>query len=185
MDDGIRPGSGLSPADRSQATGEAGEQVSILPLTDDDVGSLVSMYRDYAPEDRSMGLPPVDEREIRAWVGRLHERGTGFVAWLGDDIVAHAGFVPRKGDDAEFFIYVHRRAQGRGLGTELTRHVCREAAAGLDALVLYVARDNDAALAVFRKAGFTVTDRQPLDFEMYLSLTPMASPESSPASIRS
>lgn len=151
---------------------KTGDPVLILPLVDDDVDSLVSMYLDFAPEHRSMGLPPVGETAIRDWVGRLHDRGTTFVAWLDGVAVGHAGFVPQPGHEAEFFVYVHQDAHGRGLGTELTRQAIAHAgAAGHDALTLYVARCNRSALAVFRAAGFESSTIQPLSLEMRLPLT--------------
>ena len=61
-------------------------------------------------------------------------------------------------------LYVHPRAQGRGLGQALVKHV--EASAhsrGFRLLYLQVNKGNTASIAFYRKAGFDITDRVKVD----------------------
>lgn len=61
-------------------------------------------------------------------------------------------------------LYVHPRAQGRGLGQALVKHV--EASAhdrGFRRLYLQVNKGNTASIAFYRKGGFDITDSVKVD----------------------
>nr|WP_303647509.1 GNAT family N-acetyltransferase [Haloarchaeobius amylolyticus] len=146
-----------------------GHPLLVVPLTDEHVEPLVEMYTDYAPEHRSMGLPPIRESEIRRWLDRLRENGTNVVAVDGDRVLGHAGFAGGANGLPEFLVYVHQDAHGRGIGTELTKHAIAYAAdSEHDGLCLHVVDDNEAAIAVYRRLGFEVTKREGNELRMEL-----------------
>jgi diamine N-acetyltransferase len=61
-------------------------------------------------------------------------------------------------------LYVHPKAQGRGLGHALVQHVETSARdRGFRRLYLQVNKGNTAAIAFYRKAGFDITDRVKVD----------------------
>lgn len=156
-----------------QFVGKHGEKYLIRPIPADEPvpEAAVKMYLDYPAEHRSMGLPPTTERQIRSWLGTLHERGTNLLAWDGDRVVGHTGFAPDDGDEPEFLVYVDPEYHGRGLGTELTRQSIAYAAdAGHRALGLNVDCENRTAISVYRKLGFVVVDRASVELEMRLPL---------------
>ncbi|WP_458210151.1 N-acetyltransferase family protein [Haladaptatus sp. NG-SE-30] len=149
--------------------GKYGTPYLILPLGED-LDALVSMYLEFDPQYRSLGLPPKEEKEIVVWLERLHERGTNLVAWDDERIVGHAGYAPNDGDVPEFVVYVHQDYHGRGLGTELTKHaVAHAGAAGHDGLKLDVDGKNEPAVAIYRALGFEVVKRHAMELEMVLS----------------
>jgi RimJ/RimL family protein N-acetyltransferase len=149
-----------------------GTQYLVTPVGDDDLDAAVTMYEDFAPEHRSMDVPPTETGEIRSWLERLHERGRHFLAWDGDRVVGHSGYSPSHRPEPEFLVFVHQDYHGRGLGTELTRHAIAYAAEdGHDALVLHVDGDNAAAVRVYEKLGFRTVARHALELEMRLPFT--------------
>ncbi|WP_255171566.1 GNAT family N-acetyltransferase [Natrononativus amylolyticus] len=151
-----------------------GDAYLILPLEDEGVDVLVSMYRTFDPGSRAMGLPPLAESAIRDWLERSHDRGTNLVAWTRDRdrIAGHVGYVPDGDPAPELLVYVHQEFHGRGLGTELVTHAIAHAAAtGRERLVLYVDGRNKPAVAVYRKLGFEVVDRHAGELEMHLPLS--------------
>jgi GNAT superfamily N-acetyltransferase len=148
-----------------------GNGLLVRPFEASDREALGAMYRDYAPEHRSMGLPPVTPRRIDEWLDRLLERGRNFVARDGDDVVGHAAYAPASGAEPEFVVYVHQDSHDRGIGSELTRHAIADAAtAGHIALHLDVAYGNDRAIHVYRKLGFEEVESPSTDVRMRLSL---------------
>jgi GNAT superfamily N-acetyltransferase len=143
----------------------------VRPATTDDLESLVEMYRSYPDSDRSMGIPPRVEPRIRSWLNRLFERGRNFVATAnGRDVLGHSCYAPTTADVPEMLVYVAPDEHGRGLGTELTKHVLAYAAEeDHDAVALDVARENAAAIGLYRDLGFERTDETPTEYEMELS----------------
>ena len=61
-------------------------------------------------------------------------------------------------------VYVAPAHHGRGLGTELTKHVLAYAAS--DGVALDVSRDNPTAIHVYDSLGFERTDETPAEIEM-------------------
>lgn len=151
----------LRPAtDAADATDGSDASGSLLDDT-------VAMYRDYPTEHRSMGIPPVHEVRIRQWLDDLAARGRNVVATLDDDVVGHAAYAPRDAAVPEMLVYVDPDHHGRGLGTELTKHVLAYAASdGCDGVALDVSRDNPAAIHVYDSLGFERTDETPAEIEM-------------------
>lgn len=170
-DNGECVGTPLCPPRCPRFFDAAGRAYVIRPLGDGEIDSLVEMYVDFAPEHRSMGIPPETADEIREWVRRLHRRGSTFVAWDGERAIGHAGYSPDHEAVAEFFVFVHQDYHGRGLGTELTKQAIAYAAdAGHDALRLHVTRSNEAAVHVYRRLGFEQVRDHAAELEMELSM---------------
>lgn len=143
----------------------------IRPYEPRDWEPLNEMYRDYAREHRSMGLPPIGDEHIADWLTGLVERGRNFVAVGDSGIVGHITYVPREGPEPELAVFVHQDSHNRGIGSELCRHVIADAAAaGHDALYLHVAKENRRAIHVYLGLGFEVVDSESTDTKMRLSL---------------
>ena len=97
----------------------------------------------------------------------MTQAGAVYVALLGDEIVGGCQLL-RVLDEPEFFyvvgFYVRPEWRGRGLGRAFLLGVAQETQGfGAEGLVLTVAPDNSAALALYRSAGF-VDDRFVPDF---------------------
>lgn len=142
----------------------------VRPATTADLEGVIEMYVDYPDEHRSMGIPPRVEPRIRQWVDSLQERGRNFVATIDGDVVGHSAYSPTTAAVPEMLVYVEPDYHGRGLGTELTKHVLAYAAEeGHDGVALDVDRDNTTAINVYRELGFERTDETPTEYEMELS----------------
>lgn len=131
----------------------------ILPERETDRELLVEMYREFAPAQRTQGLPPLDEPTLESWVDDLLNSGCNFVATDGDRVVGHAAYAATDDTEPEFVVFVHQEFQGRGLGPELCKHVLATAAAGdRDALLLTVDPENRRAIQVYERLGFEVVE---------------------------
>lgn len=117
--------------------------------------SLVAMYADYDPGDRTQGLPPRSESGVRDWLARLFETGHHLVAWHGDEAAGHATLVPDGDDTHELALFVACECQSAGIGTRLLRTVLGHGRTnGVERVWLTVARDNRAAISLYRATGF-------------------------------
>lgn len=147
-----------------------GEDREITVEASDDVqDGLLSMYADFAPEDRSQGIPPREEDRLQAWVVDLFEDGVNVLARHGDRVVGHAVLLPFD-DRAELAIFVTREYQSAGIGSALLRALLGEGSdAGIERVWLSVARSNAAAVSLYRSVGFETTARG-LELEMELVL---------------
>lgn len=132
----------------------------VRPADESDRGALVEMYDDFASEDVTQGLPPRTRRRIERWLDGLFADGCNFVASRHGTVAAHAVYTPTDEPEPEFAVFVHQRYQGRGLGTEVSKHaIATAAAADRTALGLLVAADNRRAKRLYRRLGFQVEDR--------------------------
>ncbi|MFT4921543.1 MAG: ribosomal protein S18 acetylase RimI-like enzyme [Haloarculaceae archaeon] len=135
-----------------------------------DVADVVAMYRDYPDKHRSMGVPPIAEPRVRSWLDRLADRGRNLVATRDGVIVGHAAYAPLDDAEPEMLVYVDPDYHGRGLGTELTKHVLAQAAEdGASAITLDVDQENTTAISVYEDLGFEPTDETPMEIEMQVS----------------
>ncbi|WP_411967493.1 N-acetyltransferase family protein [Haloferax sp. YSSS75] len=143
----------------------------IRPYQSADWDPLNEMYRDYAMEHRSMGIPPIGEKHITEWLSTLVERGRNFVAVGDGRIVGHVVYAPRDDPEPELAIFVHQDSHNRGIGTELCRHVIADAGdSGHEALLLHVAKENRRAIHVYLGLGFEVVPSESTDTKMRLAL---------------
>jgi len=135
----------------------------IRPATDDDQPGLVDMYDDFAPGERAQGLPPRTRSRIETWVADRLEDGCNFVVAGDDRIVGHALYTPTDADEPEFAVFVHQSVQGRGIGTEVSKHVLADAAVGdRDALELVVEPGNRPARRLYDTLGYETVEEQSL-----------------------
>lgn len=136
---------------------------------DDERAALVAMYRDYDPEDRTLGIPPVTPERIDEWQDHILA-GHCVVAWHGDRAVGQAVLVPDDGE-YEFAIFLDSAYQGAGIGTHLTEAMLSHGRArGVEDVWLLVERDNRPAISLYRDVGFVVTEDTGYDIEMALSV---------------
>ena len=141
----------------------------IRPFEPSDRGPLVETYLDFAEENRTMGLPPLTRGGIERWLDALVEEGCNVVATDGADLVGHAAYTPTDAEEPELAVFVHQAYEGRGIGTELCRHVVATAAAGgRDALVLTVEPRHHRAIWLY-----TTLDRHENGREPHHSVHPL------------
>jgi GNAT superfamily N-acetyltransferase len=138
-----------------------------------DVDALVDMYADFGPEDRAQGIPPIGTDRIRDWLTGLE--GIHVVAEHRGEPVGHAVLVPVDGETLELAIFVHPDYQGATIGTRtLGELLDRGAETDATAVQLHVERSNNAAVALYRKYGFTAAETQSMELRMRRGL--VASP---------
>ncbi|MBX0325442.1 GNAT family N-acetyltransferase [Halomicroarcula sp. F13] len=143
----------------------------VRPHEPTDTDALVEMYLGLAPSDRTMGLPPATESRLRRWLGRFIDEGWSLVAEIDSTIVGHTGATPGDAAAPHMVVFVADEAQGRGIGSELVRHLVAHASErNHDALTLTVDADNDAAVSVYDNVGFDVVEQMDGELEMQLSL---------------
>ena len=138
-----------------------GERWTIRPGEPADVGALVEMYEAFTRRDRAQGLPPVDRDRRVDWLGSLLSEGSNVVAERENELFGHAVYTPTDADRPELAVFVHPEMQGRGVGTELCRHVIADAAAGdREAIELFVSAANRVARSVYQAVGFRLVRRE-------------------------
>lgn len=143
----------------------------VRPHQSTDTDGLVEMYLDLDPADRTMGLPPVTEDELRQWLGRFTDDGWSLVARADGAVVGHTGVTPGDAAAPHLVVFVADDAQGRGIGSELIRQLVAHAAdRGHEALTLTVNAGNDAAITVYDNVGFDTIEHLGGQLEMQLSL---------------
>lgn len=147
-----------------------GDRWTVRPVEPEDADRLVEMYGAFTIEHRAQGIPPAGRERRVEWIESLFEEGSNVVAELGGRPLGHAVYTPTDVDRPEIAVFVHPDAHGRGVGTELCRHLIADAAAGgREALELYVTVDNKAARHVYRSLGFQTVERNG-DIHMVLPL---------------
>ncbi|SNR32710.1 GNAT family N-acetyltransferase [Halorubrum vacuolatum] len=148
-----------------------GRRWTLRPAAENDLEALLEMYDAFGPADRAQGVPPIGARRQREWIELLFEEGWNVVAEAEDGrLLGHAVYTPMDVPDPELAVFVHPEYRGRGLGTELCRHVIATAAErGRERLVLHVETHNRAAITVYRRLGF-VTEAREVDLRMALEL---------------
>ncbi|MFT4921925.1 MAG: putative acetyltransferase [Haloarculaceae archaeon] len=147
-----------------------GDRFRITPLVANHFDSLVRMYREFSPDERSFGLPPRDEDDLEAWLARLDQEGRSFVA-VRDGAVGQVAYTPVSADRPDFVVFVDPEVHGRGIGTALVTHAVERAAAeNIDGFISYVERDNESAISLYEKTGFEVYSREPTTIKMGMTL---------------
>jgi len=159
---------GEFPRPPATATDQDGREIEIRAAGAKQEDELIDMYRDFHPEDRAQGIPPIREEPLRDWLDVLLEADClNVVAFHGDDAVGHATLVPDERDEYELAIFVLRPYQGAGIGTRLVEHLLGHAqAAGIERVWLTVERWNDPAIALYEKVGFETTSSESFEMEM-------------------
>lgn len=154
-------GSSHGPARSPCFVDREGVAWDVRPFEPADREALLETYRDFAPEERAMHLPPADETRLERWLDDLLAEGRNVVAVRADDaadrrrVAGHAVYTPTDDPEPELAVFVHQDYQSRGLGTALCRRVVAAAAAAdRDALVLDVEASNRTAVGVYERLGF-------------------------------
>jgi RimJ/RimL family protein N-acetyltransferase len=140
--------------------------------------ALREMYEAFDPADRAQGIPPSRPSKLCDWLDRiLAEECLNVFAWHDDDVVGHATLVPESDSDSphELAIFILQSHQGAGIGTELMKSVLGFGAEhGVERVWLTVERWNRAAVALYKKLGFEITDAESFELEMAIRLSPTA-----------
>ncbi|WP_311173894.1 GNAT family N-acetyltransferase [Halobellus ordinarius] len=139
--------------------------------TDEEYEALASMYVAFDPSDRAQGIPPSDEKRIREWLDNiLAEECLNVIAWDGDQAAGHATLVPDE-DVYELAIFVLQTYQEAGIGTRLMKALLGYGAeSGVELVWLTVERWNKAAVGLYKKIGFEVSDSESFELEMAIRL---------------
>jgi len=125
------------------------------PVTSSDIGALVAL------ESEMFGR---DAWSAESVAGELAAVGTNrivIVALDGERLVGYAALM-HVGDVADLQrVVVHRDHRRQGIAADLVRDLLAEAAGqGCHEVLLEVAADNDAALALYTRLGFTEISRR-------------------------
>jgi len=130
----------------------------VRPARDDDRDALAALFAGVAAErDGIASEPPVDVEGVAArW--RVQD---SLVADANGTLVASIDFFPSVFGFAEIGMAVARDWRGRGVGSALLGAAIDEARVrGWHKLSLGVFAHNDAAIALYRKFGFTEEGRR-------------------------
>lgn len=129
--------------------------VAIRAFEPDDVDAIVAVNgRAFAshPEQGAMDRPDFDQRASSDWF----DPAGLFVAERDGHVVGFHWTKVEHGIGEVYVVGVDPSEQGSGLGTALTARGLRHLhESGLRTVDLYVEGDNDPALAVYRRLGFT------------------------------
>jgi GNAT superfamily N-acetyltransferase len=163
---------GTFPAPPRSFTDREGREITIRESDETDRTGLLGMYREFSPEDRAQGIPPVDEHAIERWIDNVvGEDSYGVVARHEGDTVGHAMLVPDRQEGYELAIFVLAAYQSAGIGTQLVRTLLGLAQReGIENVWLTVERWNDAAVSLYRKVGFEVCSTESFEMEMSIRL---------------
>jgi GNAT superfamily N-acetyltransferase len=147
-----------------------GARWTVRPAVDGDAAALAEMYEAFGTADRAQGLPPVTRSRRADWIGSMLADGSNVVAERNGEVFGHAMYTPTDAARPELAVFVHPAMQGRGVGTELCKHVIADAAAGgREGLELHVETGNRVARSVYRSVGFELAERRG-DIRMTLDL---------------
>ena len=100
-----------------------------------------------------------------SWFAERIDKGNVFGGFAGDELLAVAGYWPQEGAKvahkaALWGMYVRKTARKSGLGQRLVEAVVDHASGKVEQLQLGVASDNEAALRLYKKLGFSEYGRE-------------------------
>lgn len=138
-----------------------------------DFKDLCTMYDEFEPKGKAMGLPPAREENRYRWVTGIVEEWLNIVALSEDRIIGHAALDrPLSGSAREFMIFIHQDYQNRGIGQALTFSMLDAAnVLACERVWVVVENLNRIAITVFRKAGFCFASGP--DVERLMVVTPL------------
>lgn len=138
-----------------------GSRVELRTAGPDDREVLLALHAGLSRESRYLRYhsphPRLTERELYHYSHVDQRDHAGLLAFIGDEIAAHALYDRRRDDpaEAEFGIEVADRFQGLGLGTALLERLAGLArAAGMQRLIARVMPENHKMMQVLRDLGF-------------------------------
>jgi len=140
---------------------------SIRPLTPSDAVA----YRDIRLEGLQRNpeaFSSTFERESAMpldWFAERIVKGHVFGAFDGGELLGVAGYWPQEGAKVShkaglWGMYIRKAARGSGLGQRLIAAIVDHASGRVEQLQLGVASDNEAAIRLYRKTGFSEYGRE-------------------------
>lgn len=143
-----------------RAFDDAGRPFLVRPFDADDRAGLLAMYDAMTAGASTLGLPPRTRERTERWLDALADDALNLVARADGRIVGHVAAAPAAASDPELVAFVHPEYRGRGVGTELLKHLVAHADdRGAASLRLTVADENERAVHVYDNLGFDVTER--------------------------
>lgn len=138
-------------------------KLHVRPVRPDDEEALAGFFRNVAPDDLRFrfltGLREVGHERIAAMTQIDYRRAMHFLAFAEDGTLIASAMLASDPDRvrAELAIVVHAGYKSRGVSWTLVEHVMRYARAeGIEVVESVESRENHAALALEREAGFTI-----------------------------
>jgi acyl-CoA synthetase (NDP forming)/RimJ/RimL family protein N-acetyltransferase len=139
-----------------------GGTAHLRPITPQDAEALQRMHVAQSPESTFMRffvpMPRLTEKLLRQFTHVDHTNQVGIVALIGGRIVGLANYDRLDEREAEVAFNIADDHQGRGLGSSLLEHLAAAARErGIQRFVADVLPQNQKMVAVFREAGYAVT----------------------------
>ncbi|CAJ51194.1 GNAT family N-acetyltransferase [Haloquadratum walsbyi] len=154
-------------------TDRAGRDIEIRVYdgSEDEYEALVEMYRGFDSKDRAQGIPPGREERIRKWLDNiLSSECLNVIAWDGLAVAGHATLVPDD-ESYELAIFVLQVYQQAGIGTHLIEALLGHGiTSDITQVWLTVERWNNAAVGLYEKVGFEVSDSESFELQMGINL---------------
>lgn len=136
-----------------------GRRLRLCRLGARDLDALAEMYRDFTPDQGSLGVPPRGEERLRAWVEQLFAQNVQLIAKEKQRVAAHAAWIRDGAGGAEVLVFVHPDYQGAGLGKKMLAAVITMARfAGIERLWSEVENHNVPVIRMNRDLGFETRD---------------------------
>ena len=142
---------------------QSGLKLHIRPVQPHDEEVLAGFFRNVAPDDLRFrflsGVREVGHDRLAAMTQIDYRRTMHFLAFTGDGTLIASAVLASDPDRvrAELAVSVHAGYKKRGVSWTLVEHVMRYAKAeGLEVVESVESRDNQAALALEREAGFAI-----------------------------
>src|ERR1035437_7441992 len=139
-----------------------GGTAHLRPITPQDAEALQRMHLAQSPESTFMRffgpMPRLTEKLLRQFTHVDHTNQVAIVALIGGEMVGLANYDRQDERQAEVAFNIADAHQGRGLGSCLLEHLAAAARErGIQRFVADVLPQNQKMVAVFREAGFMVT----------------------------
>ena len=135
-------------------------QFTVRPAAEADARAMAELFAAVAAERTGIATePPVDVEERAAQFARTADGSV--VAVAGGQLVGIIHVEASRHGFGDLGMLVHRDWRGRGVGSALLREaIVRARGRGLHKLCLEVFAHNEAAIALYRKAGFVEEGRR-------------------------
>lgn len=146
----------------AEVTTRSGVALHIRPVRPDDEAALAEMFAAVSLEDLRFrflsGVSSVSREQLVAMTQVDYRRTINFLAFAGDRLVASAMLASDPdGERAELALAVCADFKGKGVSWTLVDHVLHYARArGIETVESIESRDNYAAIALEREAGFEI-----------------------------
>ena len=150
----------------TEFTAKNGKKVVFRPEQSGDTEMLWEMFSTLSEESVSNLIPPFTRERVESWTSNIdYDEVLAIVAVVADRnknrIIGSASlkFNPQEAlkHKAELGLTVHDAYQNMGIGTALLNHLIDVARMKkLTKIWLQVSADNDRAIYLYKKAGFTV-----------------------------